>query len=318
MPHSSVLEKVEVVAVRDHHRPLTAHFQHGESVLCPGRQIAVPPCVLQPLVTLLRGESPPADPGLGDPQPRTPLPPHSEEGVEGSRLLLQPPEAPSDRVSVPDQPPLLSEGVEAVESHLSALPHGQHLLGGVKPHKHKPGGKILNYLLTDDVHHAEECGDLGVSPSPASSVSQLGEIPDSHSPVLTGGDEDVPGRVDSQGGHPVLVAAHGGQLGPTEPVPDPDGAVVTGAEQPGVERVPAYRPHVVGVASQSEPPPVSLGVPEENLGVGAPTGQQAVLVVTGESEDWAVVGRELPGLTRAGVLLVVETSDLTTGEATVN
>ena len=82
--------------------------------------------------------------------------------------------------------------------------------------------------------------------------------------------------------------------------------------------MPDHRPHVVRVASQSEPPPVSLGVPEENLGVGAPTGQQAVLVVTGESEDWAVVGGELPGLTRPGVLLVVETSDLTTGEATVN
>ena len=217
-----------------------------------------------------------------------------------------------------DQPTLLPEGVETVERDVSPLPHRQHLLGGVEPDKHHPAGEILQNFLTDHVHHAEQGGDLGVGSGPASSVPQCREIPDSDGGVLTGGHQDVPVLVESQGGHPVLVAAHGGQLGPTEPVPDPDGAVVTGAEQPGVERVPDHHPHVVGVASQSEPPPVSLGVPEENLGVGAPTGQQAVLVVTGESEDWAVVGGELPGLTRPGVLLVVETSDLTTGEATVN
>ena len=116
----------------------------------------------------------------------------------------------------------------------------------------------------------------------------------------------------------MLVAAHGGQLGPTEPVPDPDGAVVTGTEQPGVERVPADRSHVVRVASQSEPPPVSPGVPEDDVSVGPRTGQQEVFVVTGEGEDRTLVAGILLAQARPGVLLVVETSDITAGKATVD
>ena len=110
-----------------------------------------------------------------------------------------------------NEPSLLSEGVETVERDVSPLSHRQHLLGGVEPHKHHPAGEILQYFLTDNVQQPQEAGHLGVGSSPAGSVPQLREIPYSDSPVLTGGDEEVPGLVESQGGHPVLVPRHGGQ-----------------------------------------------------------------------------------------------------------
>ena len=217
-----------------------------------------------------------------------------------------------------NQPALLSEGVEAVESDVSPLPHRQDLLGGVEPHKHHPTGEIFQYFLTDDVQQAEQGGDLSVGSSTAGSVPQLREIPDSDSAVHTGRYEDVPGLVESQGGHPVLVPRHGGQQGPAQPVPDPDGAVVTGAEQPGVDRVPTHCSHVVSVTSQSESPLVGVGVPEDEVSVGPTTGQQEVFVMAGKGQDRTVVAGQLPGQTGPGVLQVVVTSDITTGEATVN
>ena len=116
----------------------------------------------------------------------------------------------------------------------------------------------------------------------------------------------------------MLVPRHGGQQGPAQPVPDPDGAVVTGAEQPGVDWVPTHRSHVVSVTSQSESPLVSVGVPEDEVSIGPTTGQQEVFVMAGQGQDRTIVAGQLPGLGGLGVLEVVVTSDITTGEAAVN
>ena len=82
--------------------------------------------------------------------------------------------------------------------------------------------------------------------------------------------------------------------------------------------MPDHPPHVVSVTPQSESPPVGVCIPEDELRVGATAGQQEVFVMAGQDQDRAVVAGQLPGLTGPGVLQVVVTSDISTGEATVN
>ena len=82
--------------------------------------------------------------------------------------------------------------------------------------------------------------------------------------------------------------------------------------------MPADSSHVVRVASQSQPPPVCPGVPEDDVSVSPRTCQQEVFVVTGEGEDRTLVAAIVLAQARPGVLLVVETSDITAGKTTVD
>ena len=191
----------------------------------------------------------------------------------------------------------------------------------MEPEEDELLGEVVQDLLADDVHHAEETGHLRVGARPAGSVPEGGVVPHSHRPVHTGGHEHVPRGVESEAGHPVLVPRDGGHQAPVQPVPDLDSAVVTGAQYPGVELVPGKVPHVVRVSSQ--PPSLlvgglnALGVPEDDVGVVAPAGQERVLRlrVTGDTPHRPRVVTELSHQAGAGAgAEVVVTSDLTIGQ----
>ena len=117
------------------------------------------------------------------------------------------------------------------------------------------------------------------------------------------GEKERTARMQSQLRDPVPVARHHSQTSPGQtgrlssrdqllpalPVPDPDGAVVRGREQPGVEGVEEHAPDVVSVACQAELGPGDLcdgGVPQPDPGVVPATSQQGLRGVVTQAPNW--------------------------------
>lgn len=93
--------------------------------------------------------------------------------------------------------------------------------------------------------------------------------------------------------HVVIVAGEDGDAGPGLPVPDADGLVVGGAQNPGIFMVEGCGSDVVQVAEEGEDAPTLLEVPHLDLEVIATGDEKRLLAVETDSSYRSIVFVEL-------------------------